>query len=186
MTFKSSIENVAQRNAIVETEASEFKLPYTFTDKKGESFKAKVDGRLSDSIYIEYKDHPLNSKTSLQSATNELYTQLRYRFPAYRGLPLEAMPSHDRTSGKLWNAGFQTDCLNHAWNHSAYKQALVAKRLAEDGIRLIIIFHKHPAIMEYRGQKMPFQAYYTFKHGLETYTYRHWVETVRPQLLNHP
>lgn len=183
MTLKSNFEQTAKSNAVVGTETSEFKLPYALTDKKGDIFKAKVDGLLSDSIYIEYKAHQLNSKTSLQSSTNEILNQLRYRFPAYRALPDEAMPSHDVASGKLWNAGFHTDCLKHAWNHSAYKQAIVAKRLAENGIRLIVIFDKHPPMLEYRGKKLPFQAYYTLRHGLETYSYRHWIETIRPQLL---
>lgn len=179
----SRIEQKAIKHSVVASERREISLPHTFYDKKGKAFKAKVDGQLTDDIYLEYKDHQLNNKTSIDSSSKALADQLKWRFPIYQNGDEPIPENHNKASSILWRSGFHTDCLKHGWCHSAYKQAIVSQGLAEAGQRLIIIFNDHPATMPLRGRQVPFQYYYTIKHGLETYTFKQWVEIVRPEIL---
>jgi hypothetical protein len=109
-----------------------------FTDKKGETSVAMPDAifHIADDpepVMFEFKSDLLNSKTFKEAARNKLAGQYRHRFQR-DGSHL----SHSELSSALWRAGHYKDCLNHAWNHSAYKHQLIANALP-DG-KYVLVF----------------------------------------------
>ena len=140
---------------------------YTFFDMESNPFRIKVDAILSIAgAIVEFKESPLNNKTTIESSRNKLLSQAKYhRLEATT--PLEAMTAA-KLSGLLWRAGKRHDCLLHAWNHSAYKHGIVHNTLAERGIDYIVVFKTHPPFVEYRGKEIPFRVFYKKRHNLTT------------------
>jgi hypothetical protein len=127
-----------------------------FTDKKGETSVAMPDAIFNiaddaEPVMFEFKSALLNSKTFKEAARNSLASQYKYRFQR-DGSHL----SHSELSSALWRAGHYKDCLNHAWNHSAYKHQLIANALPDGKYVLVFsddIFHKEDekTIKEFAG-----------------------------------
>lgn len=136
-------------------------LPFTFKDKQGTSFNAKAD-LLVNGIYVETKESQLNPKTSINSCLNKLRSQYKYRFNAAPDDSLD----HNTLSGILWSAGYRRDCLDHAWNHSAYKHQIVSNTLASNGLEYIVVFERHDALVLHNNKMMHFKDYYKRKYNL--------------------
>lgn len=133
----------------------------TFTDKRDNEFKAKPDLILQDTrngsyVYVELKEHPLNSITSLEVASNRLRDQCKWR-----RVEIDGAADHTQLSSSLWKLGFRTDCLKFGWNHSVYKHAVVAEELAKHDMRYMVVFSQHAATVG--AKKKPFKLYYQQK-----------------------
>jgi len=120
-----------------------YTFPLIFKDKNGSTFKAKPDALFKDNInnkltFIEFKQStPLNSKTSIRASRTSLQAQCKWR-------GLSATGSHSTLSGTLWSCKYYKDCLNHAWNHSKYKHAIISAALALIGVSYLVIYQTHP------------------------------------------
>ena len=136
-------------------------LPFTFTDKDGVSFNAKAD-LLINGNYIELKQHPLNSKTSITTCYNKLVERYINRF----NQPPPSYYTHYDLSSELYLAGYRYDCLEHAWNHSAVKHSIVSSTLAEHGMNYIVVFEKHDPLIKYYNKVYTFKDYYRRKYNL--------------------
>ena len=114
--------------------------PEYYTDRLGESSKCLPDFYIyhdGKHKFFEFKAHPLNHKTSKKSCLTKLQAQYQYRFQRTpSGL------SHDAISAELWNAGFRSDCLQHAWNHSIHKHLIIQKALGLESY--VVVFEKQP------------------------------------------
>jgi hypothetical protein len=116
-----------------------------FTDKRGEMSIAKPDAIFHivddpEPVMFEFKSALLNSKTFKEAARNKLAGQYKHRFQRDC-----SHLDHSELSGALWRAGHYKDCLNHAWNHSAYKHQLISNSLPDGKYVLVFddkIFHK--------------------------------------------
>lgn len=137
----------------------------TFYDKDGVPFNALYDAKYNlngEQYYIEFKQHQLNTKTSIISCQNKLFSQCMYH-----NLPIEYLDyiNHNALSGLLWNKGYFMDSLLHAWNHSAVKHSIIAK---EYGNNYIVVFESHPPTVKFGKKAVPFQQYYKQKYGIRT------------------
>lgn len=94
-------------------------LPMPFKGNDGMLFFAKADFyHPTEDYYIELKSHPLNVvKTKADSDRR-----------------LAAIPKHV----KITNYHY----LAHGFNHSLYKQKIVQSTLADNGIKLLLVFTK--------------------------------------------
>ena len=94
-------------------------LPMPFMGNDGMVFFAKADFyHPTEDYYIELKDHPLNVvKTKADSDRR-----------------LASIPKHV----KITNYHY----LAHGFNHSLYKQKIVQSTLADNGIKLLLVFTK--------------------------------------------
>ena len=103
--------------------------PYTgLKDCENTSFNFKIDAYVPAlNLAVEFKAHPLNSKKSIKTALNKLLAQAKYRNLISRTYQPEiTQQAHDKLSCMLWLKGYQKDCLDHAWNHSAGKHRIVS------------------------------------------------------------
>ena len=94
-------------------------LPMPFKGNDGMLFFAKADFyHPTEDYYIELKNHPLNVvKTNVDSIRR-----------------IDAIPKHIKITNKHY--------LLHGWNHSLYKQQIVQSTLANNGIKLLLVFTK--------------------------------------------
>ena len=94
-------------------------LPMPFKGNDGMLFFAKADFyHPTEDYYIELKDHPLNVvKTKSDSERR-----------------MASIPKHV----KITNYHY----LAHGWNHSLHKQKIVQSTLADNGIKLLLVFTK--------------------------------------------
>jgi hypothetical protein len=145
---------------------SEITLPFIFTDKNNETFKAKSDALIKCRVtgkltVVEFKVNSLNPKTCIRSCHNALSVQANWR-NLYNST-LEALEqSHTKLSFLLWNNGYQSDCLDNAWNHSKTKHKIVSDMLAEHDIGYLVVFESHPPQVKKGKCFIPMQTYYGF------------------------
>lgn len=91
---------------------------YTFHDIDGAPFKAKPDFYHPElECWIEFKCHQLNNKKTKQLADESHQKQINYK-------------GRDCTKYQL----------DHAWNHSLFKQAKVQSSLRAVNKRMIVVF----------------------------------------------
>lgn len=173
-------------------ELSEQYLLYIFQDKEGTQFKAKSDSELmldthtGKRYYIELKDcRQLNTIQTVRTSANNL----KNRAERY-GLSQEG--NHNDLSGRIWNS-IQKPCKQrsarrnqvheNAWNHSCHKQAIVQRRLEEDGIGLLIAFNEPKETLQRGKKNYQWQDFYERFYGLTdtitTATLREWIDSGR-------
>lgn len=103
-----------------------------FCDKQARPFGAMPDWyNLKLKVFAESKFHILNAKTSQASADAAMTRQLKYR----------------QDHGEAGNKDLaRYDQLNHQWNHSQVKQAIVQQALTP--YKQIVFFDKPPTLEE--------------------------------------
>ena len=94
-------------------------LPMPFKGNDGMLFFAKADFyHPTEDYYIELKSHPLNIVKTKSDSDRRM----------------AAIPKHV----KITNYHY----LAHGWNHSLHKQKIVQSTLADNGIKLLLVFTK--------------------------------------------
>lgn len=133
-------------------------IPFDLYDKDNVPFTAKADLLFIDDegqiVFVELKEHPLNSKGSIEKSTNGLKAQCGHRRLSDGG-------DHNQLSRRLYFAGHNIDCLNHAWNHSYVKHSIIDKVLRDNDYRYLLVFSEHPPTVGENG--VPWRIHYQLK-----------------------
>lgn len=115
-------------------------LPASYTDAAAATLTAKPDFLCQQSrsyTFIESKAGKLNSHRTHESSRAALESEYAYRFRRP-----STDTSHSVLSKALWERGYRTSVLNHAFNHSLWK---VAALQAQHGWqRYIVCFKNKP------------------------------------------
>lgn len=130
MNYDSNAEQLFhQRNPSLIACANDF-YPYTFRDNSGTTFRAKPDFWCNEwNCWVEFKGKQLNNQKSKLIA-GESYSSAK-SYLEYRC----------RKNGKIPTEQQYSKCrLDHAWNHSLYKQAKVQSSLRAFDKRMIVVF----------------------------------------------
>lgn len=153
--FASASEGIAasqlQAASIIPCQSFASHYQETFQDKHGASFLARPDFKHSDlPVFFEYKTSLLNTKTSQQSAEKKLRTQYEFRFKQHSSHLTAA-----QVSTALWSAGFRSDCLAAAWNHSLHKHLIIQKVLGTENY--VVLFPD--SIIDAPANRQDFEKY---------------------------
>ncbi len=148
-------ERVAKK---LQVKKRDVNIPFQLYDAEDTPFFAKADQLFIDDegiiTFVELKEYPSNARGNIRVCTNRLREQCEHR-----GLSSEG--NHNHLSRRLYFAGHNKDCLDHAWNHSLAKHVIVNQALREKNYRYIVVFSKHaPTVGE---KEKPWRIHYQMK-----------------------
>ena len=132
------------RNDSVLTLCSDSYFPCTFKDSNNETFRARPDF-MYNGIYIEYKSHQLNTSSSRLDAITKWENQQHWIAPRHRAY----------------------NKLKIDWNHSVYKQGIVARAYPDN---FLLVFKE--------GTKLSTQSKNRMKEQEITWCYE-------PEMMEH-